>query len=75
MKIRQFVPAVYPRDAVGGHVLRLDEQLRRRGHDAQIVVESHHPETRDRTVGVDAPEFRARIQGQVVGLAARFLLK
>ena len=54
MKIRQFVPAVYPRDAVGGHVLRLDEQLRRRGHDAQIVVESHHPETRDRTVGVDA---------------------
>ncbi len=53
MKIRQFVPAVYPRDAIGGHVLRLDEHLRRRGHSCEIVVESHHLETAARTVGTE----------------------
>ena len=43
--IRQFVPAVYPRDAVGGQVLRLSRELGLRGFDAPVFVEETRPET------------------------------
>ncbi len=50
--IVQWVPALYPRDAVGGHISRLHEGLRRRGFTSSIVVEAEHPETTHLTTPV-----------------------
>ena len=52
--IRQFVPAVYPRDAVGGQVLRLSRELGLRGFDAPVFVEETRPETAAHTRPVSA---------------------
>ena len=43
--VHHFVPAVYPSDGVGGHVLRSRDAQRRRGRRSEIFVESSHPAT------------------------------
>lgn len=50
--IRQFVPAVYPRDAVGGHVLRLAQALTDLGFDAPVFVEETVAETAAHTADI-----------------------
>ncbi len=43
--VHHFVPALYPTDGVGGHVLRSRDAQRRRGRRSEIFVESTHPAT------------------------------
>jgi len=52
--IRQFVPALYPRDAIGGHVLRLHHHLEDRGINSSIVVEADHNETAQFTTNLSS---------------------
>ena len=47
--IHQFVPAVYPRDAIGGHVTRLRNALLSRGVASEIYVEEVVSETAGHT--------------------------
>jgi glycosyltransferase involved in cell wall biosynthesis len=42
-----FVPTVYPRDGIGGHVERTVKAQRARGRKSEIFVESFHPATAD----------------------------
>jgi L-malate glycosyltransferase len=53
-EIVQWVPALYPRDAVGGHIARLHDGLQRRGFASKIVVEAEHIETAHLTTLVGA---------------------
>ena len=46
--VHVFVPTVYPRDGIGGHVERTVLAQRARGRKSEIFVESMHPETADR---------------------------
>ena len=46
--IHQFVPALAPRDAIGGHVLQLQGLLREMGFQSDIFAGSAHPELAQR---------------------------
>lgn len=46
--VHVFVPTVYPRDGIGGHVERTVKAQRDRGRNSEIFVESMHPATASR---------------------------
>ncbi len=52
--IRQFVPAVYPNDAIGGHVTRLARGIRSTGVETEVFVEATHPATSANTQPISA---------------------